>query len=101
VRTLLQAGQAHLGLAEPDRDLPVRLPRVSPRMGATGRQAPQGILRDVRFARLPTWANLGLTHMRRSSTLRTRIRVGQASRRRIRAGGPLALGRPAATLEAW
>jgi 5-methylcytosine-specific restriction endonuclease McrA len=27
--------------------------------------------------------------------------VGQASRRRIRAGGPLALGRPSATLEAW
>jgi hypothetical protein len=39
--------------------------------------------------------------MRRSSTLRTRVRVGRASRRRIQAGGPLALGRPAATLEAW
>jgi 5-methylcytosine-specific restriction endonuclease McrA len=39
--------------------------------------------------------------MRRSSTLCTRIQVGQASRRRIRAGGPLALGRPSATLEAW
>jgi 5-methylcytosine-specific restriction endonuclease McrA len=33
--------------------------------------------------------------------LRTRVRVGQASRRRIRAGGPLALGRPSANLEAW
>jgi hypothetical protein len=39
--------------------------------------------------------------MRRSRTLRTRVRVGRASRRRIQAGGPLALGRPAATLEAW
>jgi 5-methylcytosine-specific restriction endonuclease McrA len=39
--------------------------------------------------------------MRRSRTLRTRVLVGQASRRRIRAGGPLALGRPSATLEAW
>jgi len=39
--------------------------------------------------------------MRRSRILRTRVRIGQASRRRIRAGGPLALGRPSATLEAW
>jgi len=39
--------------------------------------------------------------MRRSSIFRTRVRVGQASRRRIRAGGPLALGRPSANLEAW
>ncbi len=39
--------------------------------------------------------------MRRSSTLRTRVRVGRASRRRILAGGQLALGRPSATLEAW
>jgi 5-methylcytosine-specific restriction endonuclease McrA len=39
--------------------------------------------------------------MRRSRTLRTRVRVGGASRRRIRAGGQLALGRPSATLEAW
>ncbi len=31
----------------------------------------------------------------------TRIRVGQASRRRIRAGGPLALGRPSATKDTW
>ena len=39
--------------------------------------------------------------MRRTERLRTWVRVGQASRRRIRAGGPLALGRPSATLEAW
>ena len=39
--------------------------------------------------------------MRRAGRLRTRVRVGQASRRRIRTGGPLALGRPSATLEAW
>ena len=39
--------------------------------------------------------------MRRSRVLRTRVRLGQASRRRIRAGGPLALGRPSASLEAW
>src|ERR1700687_5622168 len=39
--------------------------------------------------------------MRRTGRLRTRFRVGQASRRRIRAGGPLALGRPSATLEGW
>ena len=32
---------------------------------------------------------------------RARVRIGQTSRRRIRAGGPLALGRPSATLEAW
>ena len=37
----------------------------------------------------------------RRSILRTRVRVGQASRRRIRTGGPLALGRPSATLEVW
>jgi 5-methylcytosine-specific restriction endonuclease McrA len=39
--------------------------------------------------------------MRRSSVLRTRVRVGQAARRRIRAGGPLALGRPSADVKAW
>jgi 5-methylcytosine-specific restriction endonuclease McrA len=39
--------------------------------------------------------------MRRSSALRARVRIGRASRRRIRGGGPLALGRPSATLEAW
>ncbi len=39
--------------------------------------------------------------MRRSSRLRTRGRVGQAARRRIRTGGPLALGRQSADLEAW
>ena len=39
--------------------------------------------------------------MRRSRLLRTRVRLGQASRRRIRPGGPLALGRPSASLEAW
>ena len=39
--------------------------------------------------------------MRRSGRLTSRVRLGQASRRRIRRGGPLALGRPAASLEAW
>jgi len=39
--------------------------------------------------------------MKRSGQLSSRVRVGQASRRRIRAGGPLALGRPSASLEAW
>jgi 5-methylcytosine-specific restriction endonuclease McrA len=39
--------------------------------------------------------------MRRASRLRTRVPLGRASRRRIRGGGPLALGRPSATLEAW
>jgi 5-methylcytosine-specific restriction endonuclease McrA len=39
--------------------------------------------------------------VRRTNILRTRVRVGQASRRRIRAGGPLALGRPSADVEAW
>ena len=39
--------------------------------------------------------------MRRGRRLRTRVRMGQASWRRIRTGGPLALGRPSATLEAW
>jgi len=38
--------------------------------------------------------------MRRSRILRTRVRVGQSSRRRIRTGGPLALGRQSADLEA-
>ena len=38
---------------------------------------------------------------RRSKKFGTRIRVGRASRRRIRAGGPLALGRPSATKEIW
>ena len=36
--------------------------------------------------------------MRRSSRLKNRIRIGSASRQRIRAGGPLALGRPSASL---
>ena len=39
--------------------------------------------------------------MRRSSRLKNRIRIGHASRRRIRAGGPLALGRPSASLEQY
>ena len=39
--------------------------------------------------------------MKRSGQLSSRVRVGQASRRRIRAGGPLALGRPSASLETW
>ncbi len=39
--------------------------------------------------------------MRRSGTFRTRVQLGRASRRRIRTGGPLALGRPSASLEAW
>ena len=39
--------------------------------------------------------------MRRVQRIRTRVRIGRASRRRVRAGGPLALGRPSATLEAW
>jgi 5-methylcytosine-specific restriction endonuclease McrA len=39
--------------------------------------------------------------MKRSGRLASRVRVGQASRRRIRAGGPLALGRPSASREAW
>ena len=36
-----------------------------------------------------------------SGRLTSRARVGQASRRRIRAGGPVVLGRPAASVEAW
>jgi 5-methylcytosine-specific restriction endonuclease McrA len=36
-----------------------------------------------------------------SRRLTNRVRMGRASRRRIRAGGPLALGRPAASLEQW
>jgi hypothetical protein len=39
--------------------------------------------------------------MGRSGRLTNRVRLGRASRRRIRAGGPLALGRPAANLEQW
>ena len=39
--------------------------------------------------------------MRRSGRLKTRVRMGMASRRRILAGGPLALGRPSASLEAY
>jgi 5-methylcytosine-specific restriction endonuclease McrA len=39
--------------------------------------------------------------MARSGRLRNRVRMGRASRRRIRAGGPLALGRPAASIEQW
>jgi len=39
--------------------------------------------------------------MRRSSALRARVRIGRASRRRIRGDGPLALGRPSANLETW
>ena len=38
---------------------------------------------------------------RRSKRLGTRIRVGRATRRRIQAGGPLALGRPSATKDTW
>ena len=39
--------------------------------------------------------------MRRSSRLKNRIRMGSTSRRRIRAGGRLALGRPSASLEQY
>ena len=38
---------------------------------------------------------------RPSKRFGTRIRVGRASRRRIRAGGPLALGRRSATEDTW
>ena len=50
-------------------------------------------------AYLAGWAKGPL--MKRSGRLSSRVRIGQASRRRIRAGGPLALGRPSASLEAW
>jgi len=46
------------------------------------------------------WANLGAKRMR-SRRLKNRIRMGSASRRRIRAGGRLALGRPSASLEQY
>ena len=39
--------------------------------------------------------------MTRTGWLASRVRVGQAARRRIRAGGPVALGRPAVSWEAW
>jgi 5-methylcytosine-specific restriction endonuclease McrA len=39
--------------------------------------------------------------MARSRQFTNRVRMGRASRRRIRTGGPLALGRPAASLEQW
>ena len=70
-------------------------------MGAASRSAGTRIRLGVRFLRLPTWANVGLTRMRRSKMVPTRARMGQASQRRIRAGGPLAVGRPAASREAW
>ncbi len=72
-------------------------------MGAASWQTLLGLRFDVRFVRLPTWAwaNVGLILMRRSKIFRSRVRVGLASRRRIRAGGPLALGRTSASLEAW
>ena len=37
----------------------------------------------------------------RSRRLKNRVRIGSASRRRIRAGRPLALGRPSASLEQY
>jgi len=39
--------------------------------------------------------------MKGTGRFSARVRVGQASRRRISAGGPLAFGRPAAGREAW
>jgi 5-methylcytosine-specific restriction endonuclease McrA len=51
----------------------------------------------VRNPLLPTWAKPRRPPMKRSGRLTSRVRVGQASRRRIRAGGPLA----SASLEAW
>jgi 5-methylcytosine-specific restriction endonuclease McrA len=39
--------------------------------------------------------------VKRTGRLTSRVRVGQTARRRIRAGGPVALGRPAASREAW
>jgi len=50
---------------------------------------------------LPTWAESPRLPMRRASRLRTRVPVGTAARRRMRAGGPRARGRPAATVEQW
>jgi 5-methylcytosine-specific restriction endonuclease McrA len=55
----------------------------------------------VRNRFLPTWAKPRRPSMKRSNRLASRVRVGHASRRRIRTGGPLALGRPSANLEAW
>src|SRR5262249_43227022 len=54
----------------------------------------------VKNAILLMWAKLRARRMR-SSRLKNRIRMGSASRRRIRAGGPLALGRPSASLEQY
>src|SRR5712664_3142508 len=75
-RTLLPPREARRGLAEPDRDLPGGLPRMSPGVGTAGRQALAGTLLSVRFVRLPPWANLGLTQMRRSRILRAGVRIG-------------------------
>ena len=56
---------------------------------------------SVKNARLPARAKPRLSAIRRSGRLKPRVRMGMASRRRIRAGGPLARGRPAASLEEY
>jgi 5-methylcytosine-specific restriction endonuclease McrA len=50
---------------------------------------------------LPTGANFAVISKRRSMPLRARVRIGRASRRRIQAGGPRALGRPSADKDTW
>ena len=39
--------------------------------------------------------------MKRSTPLRRRVRIGQAARRRVKAGGKLAVGRQSADLGSW
>src|SRR5262249_51547811 len=70
---------------------------------STGREAVTGPRHSVRFVRLPTEAKSPVIRKRRSNKfgIGIQIRVGRASRRRIRAGGPLALGRPSATKDTW
>ena len=55
----------------------------------------------VRKPLLPTWAKPRRRPLKHPGWRPSRVKVGQASRRRIRAGGPLALGRSSASGEAW
>src|SRR2546426_2575240 len=50
---------------------------------------------------LPTWAKWPRPSPRDGTLMRRRIRLGTAARRRRRAGGPRATGRPAASVAEW
>lgn len=64
-------------------------------------QAKRDTAKRPQPARLPMWAKWGGGAVQRHRSLSRRVSLGTAARRRIRANGPRAIGRPAATVTEW